>query len=72
METWLGKLLIAVGILCLLLGVFFLLLPKVPWLGRLPGDFRYQGERFSFYFPLVTCLIVSVVLTIVLNLIFRR
>lgn len=40
-------------------------------LGRLPGDIRIEGENGSFYFPIVTSILVSVILTIVLNLIFR-
>jgi len=72
MHEWMGKLLIAVGLLCLLLGAAFLLAPKVPWLGRLPGDIHIRGERFSFYFPITTCVILSILLTLLLNLILRR
>jgi hypothetical protein len=72
MQTWLGKTLVAFGIFCLVLGLILCFSPKIPWLGKLPGDIRIQGERFSFYFPLVTCLILSVLLTILLNLFFRR
>jgi len=72
METWFAKILVAVGVFCLVLGLLWLLTPKAPWLGRLPGDIRFQGERFSFHFPLVTCLILSLVLTILLNILLRR
>lgn len=48
-----------------------MLLPKIPWLGRLPGDFFYQGERFRFYFPLATSIIISLLLTLLFAL-FRR
>jgi hypothetical protein len=39
--------------------------------GRLPGDLRIEGEKFTFYFPVVTCVIASIVLTILLNLVLR-
>jgi len=71
-QTWLGKSLVVVGVVCLILGLILWFSPKVPWLGRLPGDIRLQGERFSFYFPLMTCLILSLILTILLNILLRR
>ena len=48
-----------------------LLAPKVPFIGRLPGDILIKREHFIFYFPLVTTLILSLVLTLILNLVFR-
>jgi hypothetical protein len=67
----LGKFLIIAGLILLGLGAVLLLAPKIPWLGRLPGDLSYKGERFSFYFPLTTCIVVSVVLTIIFSLLRR-
>ena len=67
----LGKLLIVFGILLVVLGVVFSLGPKIPWLGHLPGDIYIERERFSFYFPLTTCLLLSLILALVLYL-FRR
>jgi len=49
----------------------FLLSDKFPFLGRLPGDIHIEGKSSSFHFPVVTCLIASVVLTVVLNVIVR-
>lgn len=69
-----GKGLIVFGVLLVVLGVLLSLGPKIPhipWLGQLPGDITIQRERFTFYFPLATCLILSLVLTLVLYL-FRR
>ena len=67
-----GKLLISAGALLIVLGLLFLLGDKLPLrLGRLPGDIYVRGKSTTFYFPIVTCLIVSVVLTLVLWL-FRR
>jgi hypothetical protein len=67
----LGKMLIFFGIILLVLGVVILLAPKIPWLGKLPGDFTYRGERFTFYFPLGTSILLSIILTLLLYL-FRK
>lgn len=68
----LGRSLIVLGGAVVLVGVVLVLAPHVPWLGRLPGDVLVTRERFTFYFPIVTCLVVSVVLTLVVNLFFRN
>lgn len=67
-----GKLFIFIGVLISLTGVILLLLSKthIP-LGRLPGDIFIQKKNFTFYFPLTTSIIVSVVLSIVFYFIFR-
>jgi len=67
----LGKALILVGILLLVVGVLFSLGAKIPWLGQLPGDIYFRNERFSFYFPLASCPVLSLVISLVLYL-FRR
>jgi len=67
----LGKTLIAFGLLLVILGLLFSLGGKLPWLGHLPGDIYIQRERFTFYFPLTTCLLISVIITVVLYF-FRR
>ena len=54
-----------------LVGLSLLLMPKIPWLGKLPGDIYIRKEHFSFYFPLMTCLVISVVLTL-LSHFFRK
>jgi len=66
-----GRILIYLGLLLVVLGVIFSLVGKIPWLGHLPGDITIERERFTFYFPLATCLIISVILSLVLYL-FRR
>ena len=66
-----AKVLIFFGIVLALLGTLISLGSKIPSLGNLPGDIRIEREHFRFYFPLGTCLLVSGVLTLVLN-IFRR
>lgn len=67
----LGKMLIFFGIILAVVGVLLLFAPKIPWLGKLPGDLVYRGERVTFYFPLATSILLSVVLTLLLYL-FRR
>jgi hypothetical protein len=67
-----GRLLIALGIFLVLLGLLFTIGEKLPLrLGRLPGDIYVRGKHTSFYFPVVTCLLLSVVLSVVMWL-FRR
>ena len=68
----LGKTLIIIGGIILLAGAVILLAGKIPFLGKLPGDISFKGKGFSIYFPIVTCLVVSVILTIIANLIFRK
>jgi hypothetical protein len=71
----LGRLLVSVGAMLILIGALFYLGPKLPFrLGRLPGDIIHRGEHGTFYFPLVSCLVISVVISLILWLInqFRR
>lgn len=58
-----GWLLIGLGMVIVVVGVAWLLVPSIPWLGKLPGDIRIERENVSFYFPIVTCLLISVVLS---------
>ncbi len=68
-----GKYLIFVGFLLIVLGVVLTYGPKLPFpLGRLPGDILIRRDHFTFSFPIVTCLILSLLLTLLLNLFFRR
>ncbi|NMA92893.1 MAG: DUF2905 domain-containing protein [Firmicutes bacterium] len=66
----LGKLLLSLGGLLIGTGLLFFLFGRLG-LGRLPGDIVIKGERYVFYFPLVTMIVISVVLTLVLNLLRR-
>jgi hypothetical protein len=67
----LGKFLVAAGIVIALVGALLWTGFGRNWLGRLPGDIHYSRGNFSFYFPIVTCLLVSAILTLLLWL-FRR
>jgi len=68
----LGKILIAFGLLIVLAGLVLLLVGRVPWIGRLPGDIHYQRGNFTFYFPLATSLLLSIVLMLILYFLGRR
>jgi len=67
----LGKTLIVMGLVIALVGVLFTLAGKLPWLGRLPGDIYIKKENFTFYFPLATSILISVVLSFILWLLRR-
>ena len=68
----LAKSLILFGLVLALLGVALLLAGKIPFLGRLPGDILIRRERWSFYFPLTTSILISVLLTLLFSLFSRR
>jgi hypothetical protein len=67
-----GKFLILLGILLVALGLLINFFPKIPYLGKLPGDIHIKRDNFEFFFPLGTSILLSIILTIILNLIFRR
>ncbi len=66
-----GKVFIILGILFIVIGLAFTFGDKIPFLGKLPGDIYIKRERFSFYFPLTTSILISIVLTILFS-IFRK
>jgi membrane protein implicated in regulation of membrane protease activity len=63
---------VAAGLALAAAGALLWLGPKAPWLGRLPGDLSIERPNFRFYFPLTTCIIVSVVLTLLAWLLRRH
>jgi hypothetical protein len=63
-----GKLLIIVGIVCILAGLLIVYLPKTPFLGKLPGDIRIEKENFRLYFPITTSIVISIVISLLLFL----
>ena len=67
-----GKALIGIGIALVVLGALFWLGDKLPWFGRLPGDIDIKREHFRVYFPVTTCLFISVVLTLLFWLLRKR
>ena len=67
-----GRMLVVFGLLIALVGVALVLVGRVPWLGRLPGDVHIQRGNWTFYFPLATSLLLSVDLSLILWLLGRR
>ena len=67
-----GKLLILFGLILAAVGGLMLFIGKVPYVGRLPGDIYVQRKNFSFYFPLTTSILLSIVLTLLFSLFSRR
>lgn len=69
--TEIGKIFIGIGILMLIFGVVALYMPKIPFIGRLPGDILVQQDNFTFYFPLATSIILSIVLSLLARFFIR-
>jgi len=67
----LGKMLIFLGIFIILIGLLLMIGDKIPFVGRLPGDIIIRKEKFTFYFPLATCILLSIILTLLFTL-FRK
>ena len=67
-----AKTLIFFGLLIFCVGVVLLFLSKTGWVGRLPGDIFIRKENFTFYFPLATCLIISLVLSFLMFFLNKR
>jgi len=61
-----GRLLLSLGLLIAFVGILLLVAGRLPGLGQLPGDFYYESDNLRFYFPLVTCLVLSVLFSSVL------
>jgi hypothetical protein len=67
-----GRFLIVLGVVAVLVGALLTLAPRIPWLGRLPGDVVFSRGPVTVYLPLATSIVVSVLLTLLLNLFWRR
>ncbi len=67
-----GKALLIVGLIIACIGLIIMFGSKIPFLGRLPGDIYIQKRNFSFYFPITTSILISIVLTIIFTLISRK
>jgi hypothetical protein len=67
-----GKFLIIAGLMLILFGVVFTLWDKIPFLGRLPGDLIFKRGNTILYIPIVTCIVLSILLTLILNMIGRK
>lgn len=67
-----GKLLIVLGVIVIAIGGLLIFAGKIPWIGRLPGDILIQKKNYTFYFPLATSIIISLILTLIFWLFGKR
>lgn len=72
MTVPIGKFLILIGLFLIITGIVLWLGPKIPWLGKLPGDIHFQGKNIRIIFPLATCLVLSIILSIILSFFSRK
>lgn len=66
-----GRVLIYAGIFILVLGILFFFVDKIPFLGKLPGDIYIKKQNFTFYFPIVTLILLSLLISLIIYL-FRK
>lgn len=72
MNSSIGKYIIGLGVILVIVGgIIWLFGSRLGWLGHLPGDIRMEGEQFSFYFPITTMILISIVLSAVFTLVAR-
>jgi hypothetical protein len=69
---YIGRFLLVAGIVIIALGVILMLAGKISWIGRLPGDIIIQRKNFTFYFPLATSILISLLLTLIFWIFGRR
>jgi len=67
-----GRMLIFIGLILLIIGFLLGNIGKIPFLGKLPGDILIQKKNFTFYFPITTCIVLSILLTLILSFICRK
>ena len=67
-----GKIIIFIGLLLVVIGFIFMLGSKLPFIGKLPGDIAVERRNYSFYFPVTTCIIISIILSFILWLFNKR
>jgi hypothetical protein len=67
-----GKIITVLGIVLVVVGIGVQLFPKIPFLGKLPGDIFYSKDGFTFYAPIATSILLSIILTIIANLFLRK
>jgi hypothetical protein len=68
----LGKSIIIIGIVLIIVGIIMTMAGKIPWVGKLPGDIFIKKESFSFYFPLTTCILLSIIASVIMCLLGKK
>lgn len=66
-----GIYVILFGVIFIVIGIVFLFYDKIPLIGKLPGDIKITGKNSSFYFPITTCIIISIILSLLLSLLSK-
>ncbi len=67
-----GRMIVVIGVLLIVVGVLLIFSDKIPWIGRLPGDILVRRKNFAFYFPIATCILLSILITLLLRVFSRR
>ncbi len=67
-----GKLFIFIGLLLVVIGIVFIVGNKIPFIGKLPGDIAIERKNFNFYFPITTCIIISIILSLIFWLLGKK
>jgi len=67
-----GKLFIFIGLLLVVIGIVFIVGNKIPFIGKLPGDIAIERQNFNFYFPITTCIIISIILSLIFWLLGKK
>ncbi len=60
-----GKLFIFIGLILVVIGIVFIVGNKIPFIGKLPGDIAIERNNFNFYFPITTCIVISIILSLI-------
>ncbi len=71
MES-IGRAVVLTGILLIIIGIILIFIHKIPLIGRLPGDIHIQRKNFTLYFPITTCIVISLILTLIMYLLHKR
>lgn len=64
--------LILIGVFLIIAGILIIIFSKVPFLGKLPGDIQIKRDNFVFFFPIVSCIVISIIITLILNFTMRK
>ena len=72
LNLGLGKLLVILGVILVVVGCLIIVFGKVPFIGKLPGDINIQRENFSFYFPVTSSILLSIIISAIFWIFFRK
>jgi len=67
-----GKTILILGVFLVILGLLIVIAPKIPFIGKLPGDIHVKRDNFTFYFPITSSILISIIVTILINLLLSK